>query len=69
MTGIGVIVGLALAVATSALVRSALIGVDALNPGVLAGVVGTMVVTSVAASLLPAWRAIRIDPLVAFRLD
>jgi putative ABC transport system permease protein len=67
MTGVGAILGLGLSVATSALVRSALMGVEGLNPWVLVGVVGTIGATSVAASLLPGLRAIRIDPLVAFR--
>jgi predicted permease len=69
MTGAGVILGLSLAVASSSFVRSVLVGMEAANPLVLTGIVLVVVSTSVAASLVPAWKAIHVDPLVALRED
>ena len=39
------------------------------DPLVLAGVIATLLVASVAAVLLPARRATRVDPVVALRSD
>jgi len=67
MTGIGVLVGVGLSLGTASLVRGALVGVSPTGPGALMVVVAIMVATSVLASALPAWRAVRVDPLVALR--
>jgi len=67
MTTLGIVVGLALSVGAAATLRSALTGVGTVNAWVLLGVVATMLLTSMIACLLPAWRATRIDPVVAFR--
>jgi putative ABC transport system permease protein len=69
MTGAGVAIGLGLSAGLSTMLRSGLVGVSTVNPWVVLAVVSTMFATSVAASLLPAWRAVRVDPLVAFRED
>ncbi|HKJ03220.1 MAG TPA: ABC transporter permease, partial [Longimicrobiales bacterium] len=69
MTGVGVVIGLGLALASSGFVRSALVGIEAVNVLTLAGIVLVVAVTAVMASLVPAWRAVHIDPLVAFRED
>jgi ABC-type transport system, involved in lipoprotein release, permease component len=44
-----------------------LYGVKPADPQVLAGVVALIVLVSVAACLVPAWRSTRIDPVVALR--
>jgi ABC-type antimicrobial peptide transport system permease subunit len=67
MTGVGVLVGVGLSLATASLVRGALVGVSPTGPWALMVVVAIMVATSVLASALPAWRAVRVDPLVALR--
>jgi putative ABC transport system permease protein len=69
MSGVGVVVGLGLSIAAAALLRAGLVDVGAVNPRVLVAVTAMMIGTSVVASLLPALRAVRVDPLVAFRED
>jgi putative ABC transport system permease protein len=63
----GLTIGLILTAASSFLLRSAAYGIDPLNPLLL--FVGLIIVSSaaVAASLLPACRATRIDPMAALR--
>jgi hypothetical protein len=63
----GVIVGLIAAVAAGKLVASMLYGVSARDPGSL--VLSAAVLLSVAgvASLVPAWRASRVDPVLVLR--
>jgi len=67
MTAVGAGLGLALSLATGAATRSALVGVQPTDQWVLLIVVCTVFVTSLAASLVPAWRAVRVDPLEALR--
>jgi predicted permease len=63
----GLVVGFCLAVPVSVMMRSVFFGVSPVDPlAVLPVVVGMLLVT-VAASLLPAFRALRVDPTVALR--
>ena len=64
---VGAAIGLVLAVAASGAIRSLLYGVGARDAISFAG--GTVVVMTIAllASLFPAWRASKIDPLKALR--
>ena len=64
LAGIGVAVGLAGAFALTRLVASLLFGVQPTDPTTIAAVVGTIAVVAAAASLVPAWRASRVDPIV-----
>jgi len=61
--GVGVVVGLAGASAASRALRSALFGVAPSDPATFAGVAATLVVVALLASVLPAWRASRVDPV------
>jgi predicted permease len=67
LAGIGAAIGLVLAAAASGAIRSLLYGVDARDLVSFGG--GTLIVMSIAlaASMVPAWRASRIDPLKALR--
>jgi putative ABC transport system permease protein len=67
LTGLGVGIGLAGAVAASRVVATMLFGVSRLDPLTYLGVVALLSIVSAIACILPAWRAARIDPMVALR--
>jgi predicted permease len=64
---IGVVLGLGGAVALRRVVAGQLFGVSALDPGVLSAVAAVLLGVSVLASLIPALRAARIDPVAGLR--
>src|SRR5215204_486181 len=64
---IGLGIGLVLSVATMGVVSSVLYGVTPRDPVVLGSVVGLLTVVIAVASLVPARRAMRIDPLTSLR--
>jgi predicted permease len=65
--GIGIVAGLAGAAAATRLIQGVLFEVSPMDPPVLASVAVLLGAISLAASLAPAWRATRIDPVVALR--
>jgi putative ABC transport system permease protein len=67
--GIGIAVGLALAVALGRLVRIFLFGVSPLDPVAYAAVCLLFGIVAIVACYLPARRVTRVDPLVALRSD
>lgn len=67
--GLGLLVGLALTWATSQLLSGLLFGVTAASPVPYLVVASVLVVVALAAALVPARRAMRIDPAVALRGD
>jgi ABC-type antimicrobial peptide transport system permease subunit len=62
---IGLVVGLALALAASGLLQPVLYHVNPRDPAVFAGVIATLTLASLSASFLPALRVTRIDPVRA----
>ena len=64
---LGLVIGLALAWPFARLLTGTLNGFDADNPQVYLLVVGILVVAALFAILVPARRALRVDPLVALR--
>jgi ABC-type antimicrobial peptide transport system permease subunit len=66
--GIGVAIGLALGALLARPLASTLFGVQSWDAMVYGVIVGTLVVTAVAAALVPAIRALRVDPVIAFRV-
>jgi len=66
---IGVAVGIALAAAGGPLVGALLYGIEPSNPGVMMFVAVALLVTAAVAAFGPAWRAARVDPVRALRVD
>jgi putative ABC transport system permease protein len=67
--GVGMTVGLALALGVSQLLSIMLFDVQPRDPLVYGGVVGVLVLSGLMACLVPARRATRVDPLVALRAE
>ncbi|HEV8038792.1 MAG TPA: FtsX-like permease family protein, partial [Bryobacteraceae bacterium] len=67
VAAVGVVAGLGAAWGTTRFVESYLFGMKQHDPAVLAGAVLVLIVAVGAAGFGPAWRAARIDPLVALR--
>jgi putative ABC transport system permease protein len=67
MTGTGIIIGLAAGVGVARVVGSLLYEVRPVDPLTLVGVASLFVIVSAGATLLPVWRATRVDPVLALR--
>ena len=69
MAAIGVAIGAALAYAAGRSMQALLFGVDPADPLVFAAAIALALVMTLAGSVLPALRAVRVDPLAATRAD
>ena len=69
LVAIGVAVGAPAALALSRLLSSLLYGVAPTDPWVLSGSVAALFVVALTAAAEPAWRAMRVDPLIALRYE
>jgi predicted permease len=69
LVGIGVVAGLAVAIAASRFVATLLFGVPPTDVVTMMGAVGVMVLVSGVAGYLPARRASRVDPMVALHYE
>jgi ABC-type antimicrobial peptide transport system permease subunit len=65
----GVGAGIAMAVLLSPMVSSQLYGVGASDPATIAATAGGLLVMSLLAALLPALRAMRVDPIKTLRCE
>lgn len=63
----GAFAGLLLALAGARVLESFVFGVSTRDPVVFGSIAATMLVVALAASVIPAWRAARIDPMTALR--
>ncbi len=66
---VGLAVGMATSIAITRLIRSVLYGTSPLDATVFFLVIVTLLLSSTAACLVPAWRASRIDPMRALRSE
>jgi ABC-type antimicrobial peptide transport system permease subunit len=69
LVGSGVAIGGFVAYAVANLLRSQLFGVGAADPVTFGGVIVLLAVVGLAAAVLPARRAARVDPVVALRTE
>ena len=69
MVALGVIIGVAGGIALSWYLSGLFFGVSATNPATYIEVALLMIVIALVACLLPAWRAVRVNPMVALRYE
>jgi putative ABC transport system permease protein len=69
VVAVGVVLGIALALAAGRLISALLYGIEPSDPRVMLIVSTTLLVVAAIAALLPAWRAARVDPVTALRAD
>jgi putative ABC transport system permease protein len=69
LAGLGIVIGLAGAIAVNQLIASLLFGVQPTDPATLAAVMGAILTVAAVACWLPAWRASRVNPSVVLRAD
>ncbi len=69
ITMIGITAGIAAAFLLTRFLSGMLVGVKATDPFIFAGVVLLVLLVTVTASSIPAWRAARIDPIRTLRAE
>jgi putative ABC transport system permease protein len=69
MTTVGVVIGIAAALGLTRLLSAQLFGVRPLDPVTYITVPSILLAAAMAAALIPAWRAMRVDPMVALRSE
>jgi len=69
LVALGLVIGFSGAVVLTRVLSGLLYGVTPGDPATLAVVAGTLAATAVAASIVPAWRASTVNPIVALRAD
>src|SRR5262249_16226639 len=69
LTLIGMAVGLIAAVVLTRFLSAMLYGVSATDPWTLTAIAGVLRLVALLACLIPAWRAAKVDPMVALRCE
>jgi ABC-type antimicrobial peptide transport system permease subunit len=69
LAAIGIAVGLAVAIVAAKAVSGMLFGVGPFDPVSFVGIAGLLTLVAIIACAAPAYRAMRVDPLVALRQD
>jgi putative ABC transport system permease protein len=69
LTFVGIVIGVAGALALGGFLKTLLFGVSATSPWVFASVAGVLLAVALLASIVPARRAMRADPVMALRAE
>jgi ABC-type antimicrobial peptide transport system permease subunit len=69
MLGIGIVLGIAAALASASVLRSMLYGIGSRDPFVLSVVCASVALVGLIAAYIPAIRAANVDPIVALRYE
>ena len=69
LVAIGAVIGIALSFLLGRVIGSELVGVRAYDPATLAATTFLLTLTAGIASCVPAWKAARVDPVVALRFE
>jgi ABC-type antimicrobial peptide transport system permease subunit len=69
ITGLGIVIGLAVALGVTRLLSFFLYGVSPFSPFAFVSVTLTIAATGIVASLVPALRATRVDPIVSLKAE
>jgi ABC-type antimicrobial peptide transport system permease subunit len=69
LAGRGLIVGLLGGVAVGLMMGSLLFGTSPADPATLGSVAAILTAVTIGATVIPAWRASRIDPVIALRSE
>ncbi len=66
---LGIVMGVGLALAAGRLIAALLYGVEPSDPGVMLLVSAALLLVAGVAAVVPAWRASRVNPVIALRSD
>lgn len=69
VTGVGILLGLTIALVSAGLLEPLLFDTSPRDPSILVGVAALLCLVALAAGAIPAWSASRIDPMGALRTD
>jgi putative ABC transport system permease protein len=69
LTGLGLVIGLAITAATSQAIATLLFGISRLDAATYLGVIALLVLVAAVACATPAWRAARVDPSITLRAE
>jgi len=69
LAAIGVVIGAAVAYAAGRSMQSVLFGINPADAAAFASAIALALLMTIAGSLLPAWRAIKVDPITATRTE